>query len=511
MRVMVVWCPDWPVVAALADEGLPHPPAGRGLPRQRRGGLQRRGPRATAYAGGCAAATRSRAAPSWCYAANPDRDARAFEPVLAAVEELRPGVAPLRPGAAGAPGARPVLRRRGGRRGAARRAAGRARRLGLPGRGRRRAVHRRAGGPAGRAAGLAGRRAGGVGRRSCAGCRSRSSTTSTPVEPAAAARAAHPRRPRGAAGRPTSATGSARTSPRCTGWSAASARSSLATRTPPPDLVCQVDFEPPLDSAETISFSVRQTAEGSSPAGPARPGLHRGPGRGARATTRAARRRATWLHPRWFTAADLVDRVHWQLQGELRGGDDPGAGRAGCVFAPVTVEPDAAHADGLWGGDRRAGRARHRPGAGDARPRRRGPSRSSRAAAPRPTGRRWCRGASGRPGCGPTGLPWPGSIPPPAPARVFAEPVGGRGRRRRRPPGRRSTTAGAVTCEPDRFRPGPSGEWQPVAAWAGPWPVEEQWWEAVRPAGRALPGGRRRRPRLADALGRRRLVDRSGL
>ena len=28
MRVMVVWCPDWPVVAALADEGLPtHLPA----------------------------------------------------------------------------------------------------------------------------------------------------------------------------------------------------------------------------------------------------------------------------------------------------------------------------------------------------------------------------------------------------------------------------------------------------------------------------------------------------
>ena len=36
---------------------------------------------------------------------------------------------------------------------------------------------------------------------------------------------------------------------------------------------------------------------------------------------------------------------------------------------------------------------------------------------------------------------------------------------------------GAVTCEPERFRPGPSGAWQPVAAWAGPWPVEEQWWE----------------------------------
>ena len=31
-------------------------------------------------------------------AANPERDARYFEPVLATVEELRPGVAPIRPG-----------------------------------------------------------------------------------------------------------------------------------------------------------------------------------------------------------------------------------------------------------------------------------------------------------------------------------------------------------------------------------------------------------------------------
>ncbi|MFC6345139.1 DNA polymerase Y family protein, partial [Nocardioides hankookensis] len=29
-----------------------------------------------------------------------------------------------------------------------------------------------------------------------------------------------------------------------------------------------------------------------------------------------------------------------------------------------------------------------------------------------------------------------------------------------------------------RFRPEPRGEWLPVAAWAGPWPVEELWWES---------------------------------
>jgi len=37
---------------------------------------------------------------------------------------------------------------------------------------------------------------------------------------------------------------------------------------------------------------------------------------------------------------------------------------------------------------------------------------------------------------------------------------------------------GGVVGEPARFRPEP-GDWQPVAAWAGPWPVEELWWEAT--------------------------------
>ncbi|MFT4288248.1 MAG: DNA polymerase Y family protein, partial [Nocardioides sp.] len=76
----------------------------------------------------------------------------------------------------------------------------------------------------------------------------------------------------------------------------------------------------------------------------------------------------------------------------------------------------------------------------------------------------------------PRELPWPGSIPPPAPARVLADPVpaavvdaAGRpvvvGQR------------GLVSADPVRFRPSPEEGWLPVAAWAGPWPVEELWWE----------------------------------
>jgi protein ImuB len=37
---------------------------------------------------------------------------------------------------------------------------------------------------------------------------------------------------------------------------------------------------------------------------------------------------------------------------------------------------------------------------------------------------------------------------------------------------------GGVSGEPARFLPGQREGWQPVAAWAGPWPVTELWWEA---------------------------------
>ncbi|MCW2830002.1 MAG: polymerase, partial [Aeromicrobium sp.] len=73
-------------------------------------------------------------------------------------------------------------------------------------------------------------------------------------------------------------------------------------------------------------------------------------------------------------------------------------------------------------------------------------------------------------------LPWPGSLPPPAPATVFAEPqqamvVGAEGQ------SIGVTGRGVVTGEPARFRAAAGRDWQPVASWAGPWPVDDQWWD----------------------------------
>jgi protein ImuB len=92
--------------------------------------------------------------------------------------------------------------------------------------------------------------------------------------------------------------------------------------------------------------------------------------------------------------------------------------------------------------------------------------------------------------------PWPGRLPAPAPAAVVTEPVavevvdadgapvGVDGR-------------GLATGAPARLRV--ASRWVEVVAWAGPWPVEERWWD---------PAAARRRARLqvVDADGVARLV-----
>ena len=76
----------------------------------------------------------------------------------------------------------------------------------------------------------------------------------------------------------------------------------------------------------------------------------------------------------------------------------------------------------------------------------------------------------------PTDRPWPGRVPGPAPVRVFAAPPAAQVEDAT---GRdvAVTDRGVVTGEPCRFRVG-SGDlpWQPVTAWAGPWPTDESWW-----------------------------------
>ena len=108
VRVLALWSPDWPVTAAAHAAGVPpHQPAavfvaGRVLACS-----------AVARTQGVRRGLRRREAQARCpelavLAPDPDRDARAFEPVVVAVEELAPGVEILRPGLVALPARGPA-------------------------------------------------------------------------------------------------------------------------------------------------------------------------------------------------------------------------------------------------------------------------------------------------------------------------------------------------------------------------------------------------------------------
>ncbi|WP_452624747.1 DNA polymerase Y family protein [Prauserella flavalba] len=102
-RMLVLWCPDWPVVAAGVAAGLPaHLPAAV-FAANRVVACS-----AIARAAGVRRDMRRREAQSRCpelavFGEDQDRDARLFEPIVEAVEELVVGVEAVRPGVVAVP------------------------------------------------------------------------------------------------------------------------------------------------------------------------------------------------------------------------------------------------------------------------------------------------------------------------------------------------------------------------------------------------------------------------
>lgn len=245
----------------------------------------------------------------------------------------------------------------------------------------------------------------------------------------------------------------------------------ISRRQVPPEFEATLMLEPPLELVEPIAFSLRTTAEAfvtdlAAHGLVCTTVLIEVDADGSLATARR------WMHPRWFSPTDLIDRVRWQLSvdGAIKAPVDA------VRLIPEVTEPLGDHADSLFGGgpDERVERgvARvqsivgHESVVSVTVQGGRGPG-ERRLLAPwgeRPLVERAA------------GLPWPGSLPPPAPATVYREPqqamvVGAEGQ----PVG--VSGRGMITAEPSRFRPAAGQDWQPVASWAGPWPVDEQWWD----------------------------------
>lgn len=201
-----------------------------------------------------------------------------------------------------------------------------------------------------------------------------------------------------------------------------------------------------------------------------------------------------WRHEGALSASALADRVRWQLHGWLEGPASlrPTAGIVRLTLVPTEVVAARGRQLGFWGGetlvDERMVRAvariqgllgldavtvpAVRGGRDPAQQVARVPVLTVDLTLPRPD-------------TSPASIaePWPGRIPPPSPAHVPADPepvqvtdAGGR------PVG--VTGRAEITAEPAVLvRSGrPSAE---LAAWAGPWPVEERWWDPKRHRRRA--------------------------
>ncbi|MEP6482420.1 MAG: DNA polymerase Y family protein, partial [Rhodoglobus sp.] len=258
-------------------------------------------------------------------------------------------------------------------------------------------------------------------------------------------------------------------------------------RIPPRDVDAQVDFEPALDRVDQVAFGVRAASDDFVNALLAQ-----------RLVCTALRieligergevSERVWLHPRSFSAAEAVDRVRWQLQGAMRGdAGGPGSARealAGELRSPVVrvrlspeaVDPVGAHERGLWGTgpdenvhsglSRVQGMVGHR-GVLTATP------SGGRTPAERQTLVPW----GDRPLVArDPKKPWPGTLPPPNPATVYELP-----RQIIVQDARGHSVAvderGELSAPPAAMVSG-TGARRTLTAWAGPWPLQERWWDA---------------------------------
>jgi len=262
---------------------------------------------------------------------------------------------------------------------------------------------------------------------------------------------------------------------------------------PPADLTVSVELDPPADTVAPAAFLARGLAEE----------LHQRLWSRGSACTRVVIGAETehgehlervWRTEGALTAAAIADRLRWQLDGWLQGSarHRPTAGISRLWLTPDEVVPAGGRQLGFWGSDAatvdRAGRAVARVqgllGVGSvAVPEWRGsrdpatqimlvPAEAVDLTAERP-------GAHRDRVVG----PWPGRLPTPSPAWVHGDPVAANVADAA---GERVLVSGrgALSAPPARLSV-VGGPWTGVLAWAGPWPLEERWWDAARQRRRA--------------------------
>lgn len=260
----------------------------------------------------------------------------------------------------------------------------------------------------------------------------------------------------------------------------------LRPRTPPRELSVELEFEPPIDTAEQLGFACAGLAD-RFVAGLAHEALVCTVLRIELSDDTGARHEREWAHPRRFTASDVVGRVRWQAGASARDTERGGAGISRVRITPVHTDRASAHEPGLWntepderihhhlsraqsrlghtgvgtvelsGGRLLVDRQRFLPWGTAHDTRRRG--RSARTGGPRAS----------------SNGPWPGALPGPLPSRVFPAPL----------PASLVDAAGRtvgidaddlLTAPPTRLSVGRTQFPSEVTGWSLPWALRERWW-----------------------------------
>ncbi|ONI69468.1 DNA polymerase [Kribbella sp. ALI-6-A] len=122
----------------------------------------------------------------------------------------------------------------------------------------------------------------------------------------------------------------------------------VVAREVPPELTRTLDFEPPVDRVDQVAFAVRTVAE-ELVGRLAALGLVCTTLRVEVGTESGRVHEREWLHPRWFAPGDVVDRVRWQLQGSGTATSELTSPVVRLRLVPERVDPVGAHVDTLWG------------------------------------------------------------------------------------------------------------------------------------------------------------------
>jgi protein ImuB len=250
---------------------------------------------------------------------------------------------------------------------------------------------------------------------------------------------------------------------------------------PPPERCVERTFDEPVAQLAPLVFVAKQLAD-AMVAGLADEGRVCTRLVVVAETEHGERSERAWYRAEGLSAAAVVDRVRWQLDAWITSGSLT-AGVALLRLVPDEVRADDGDQLGFWGGRSEADDAAHR-----AITRLTALAGEQAVLVPEPLGgrlphetHRWVPAATveldradrlvSLPG------DWPGSLPAPSPATVLVEPVPVEVLD---PSGRpvRVTGRGEVTGPPDRLVL--DGRARRVMGWAGPWPVDQRWWDPRR-------------------------------